>query len=90
MSYQEFDKYPSYKTTYIPSEKRTNQDLAYETTGKYVFSVDHSRKSQRVYEVVSIDRYASTVKAKLDKKNATDPDFYVTEMYDSNNKTWIK
>jgi hypothetical protein len=89
MSYQEFNKYPSYKTTYIPSEKRTNQDLAYETTGKYVFSVDHSRKAQRVYEVVSIDRYASEVKRKKDNKTSIDPDFSITEMYDSNNKTWI-
>ena len=90
MSYQEFNKYPTYKTIYIPSEKRTNQDLAYETTGKYVFSVDHSRKAQRVYEVVNIDRYASTVKAKLDKKKSVDPDFSITEMYDSSNKIWIK
>jgi hypothetical protein len=89
MSYQEFNKFPSYKTTYIPAEKRTNQDLAYETTGKYVFCADRSRKEQRVYEVVSIDKYANKVKLKENNRKSIDPDFSITDMYDSNSKIWI-
>lgn len=88
MSYQQYDRYPSYKTTFVPSEKRTNQDLAYEQTGKYVFVVDHDRKEQRVYEVVSIVGYANEVKRRLKNKKSVDPDFSVQEMYDSNGKIW--
>ena len=93
MSYQQFNRYPDYETIYIPSEKRTNQDLAYETTGKYVFCADHSRKKQRVYEVVTIKGYASVVKREEDKRakklKPIDPDFSIQTMYDSNDKTWI-
>jgi hypothetical protein len=93
MSYQKFNRYPDYETIYIPSEKRTNQALAYETTGKYVFCADHSRKKQRVYEVVTIERYAGKVKReerkRANKLKRVDPDFSVQTMYDSNDKTWI-
>lgn len=88
MSYQQFNKYSSYKTVFIPSEKRTNKPLADLKTDRFVFTVDHFRKEQRVYEVFSIDRYANTVKTENRKNSSVDPDFTLTEMYDSNGKTW--
>jgi hypothetical protein len=91
MTYHQFDRYPDYKTLYIPTEQRTNKRYAHLTTGKFVFCVDHSRKEQRVYEVYYIDRYASEALKEINKNKAScriDPDFNVEEMYDSKSKTW--
>jgi hypothetical protein len=93
MAYNQFNRYPDYKTVYIPANSRTNQKYAHLTTGKFVFCVDHSRKEQRVYEVYYIDRYASQALKEINKNKASgriDPDFNVEEMYDSKSKTWLK
>jgi len=93
MTYHQFDRYPDYKTLYIPTEQRTNKRYAHLTTGKFVFCVDHARKEQRVYEVKYIELYANKVLSAIEKNKITgkiDPDFNVEEMYDSKSKTWIK
>ena len=80
MSYQSANRYPEYKTIYVKSKYRPNP-LSQQLTGKFVYEVDHSAKSQKVFEVVSIDKYVSRI---LGSHN------FIEELYDSNGKIWKK